>query len=477
MKDLTSGSIARDIVGTAVPIGASLFLQALHLLIDLYFVATLGEAAVAGVGAAGTLVFALTALTQVLGAGVLSLTAQAVGAKESRIANLVFNQSLTIALACIAVTLLGGYAFYQAYIGAIAGSPEAQEEGSRYLFWSLPGFALGFVQTAMTAALRATGNVKPALLSQTLTTGLKCLLSPILISGWGTDLPLGVSGAGIASSASIACGVIVLAGYFTHRKRFLSFSYSQCRPRIDIWKRMLAIGLPSGGEYALMFVYTATTYWVISDFGATAQAGFGIGSRIVVSFLFIPGAAIAFATAPIAGQTLGAGNLGRVRETFKVAAVLNVSVMTVVALLMAWHPQLLVRVFANEPEVERHAVTFLQTMSLVLVAQGLIFTCSGLFQGLGNTIPALASSLCRTIVFIPIATWLSTRPTFHLEQIWQLAVATAWLQALIACCLLWREFRRRLGHAPPRALARDEAQGGCKERGALPLGGPPQGTK
>ena len=78
---------------------------------------------------------------------------------------------------------------------------------------------------------------------------------------------------------------------------------------------MLDVGLPAGGEFALMFVYMGVIYWVISDFGAAAQAGFGIGSRIMQS-IFMPAMAIAFAAGPIAGQNFGAKQGSRVRETF-----------------------------------------------------------------------------------------------------------------------------------------------------------------
>ncbi|HEY2678426.1 MAG TPA: MATE family efflux transporter, partial [Steroidobacteraceae bacterium] len=73
MKDLTDGSIAKNIVQMAVPIAAGMFFQTLYFLIDLYFVAGLGPAAIAGVGAAGNVMFIVFALTQVLGVGTVAL--------------------------------------------------------------------------------------------------------------------------------------------------------------------------------------------------------------------------------------------------------------------------------------------------------------------------------------------------------------------------------------------------------------------
>ncbi|MGH8173907.1 MAG: MATE family efflux transporter, partial [Rhodanobacteraceae bacterium] len=86
-------------------------------------------------------------------------------------------------------------------------------------------------------------------------------------------------------------------------------------------------------------------------------------------------------------------------------------------------------------------------------ASGIIFTCSGMFQALGNTVPALLSSATRLVTFAIPAIWLSTRPGFELRQLWFLSVATVALQAIASVWLLLREFRRKLPHARAAVVA------------------------
>ena len=126
MKDLTQGSIVRNILAMAAPMAAGMIFQTLYFLVDLYFVAGLGDAAVAGVGAAGTLMFVIMALTQVLGVGAVALIAQAVGRRDQADANLVFNQSVLFAVACAVATLIGGYALADAYVASIAADAATQ---------------------------------------------------------------------------------------------------------------------------------------------------------------------------------------------------------------------------------------------------------------------------------------------------------------------------------------------------------------
>jgi putative MATE family efflux protein len=461
MKDLTEGSVTRNILEMAGPIAAGMIFQTLYLLVDLYFVAALGDASLAGVGAAGTVMFIVMSLTQVLGVGAVALISQAVGRKDRDAANVVFNQSIVLAALFAAATLLAGYTIATSYVASITADAAARSEGLTFLRYFMPGLALQFALISMGSALRGTGIVKPTMIIQAATVLLNTLLAPILIAGWLTGKPLGVAGAGLASTISVAAGVGMLTFYFIKLEHYVVFDRSQWRPRIDVWKRMLDVGLPAGGEFGLMFIYMGVVYFVIADFGAASQAGFSIGGRIMQS-LFLPAMAIAFAAGPIAGQNVGAGRHDRVRETLSKALLLNCGVMVAVTLFFQWRPEVLVAAFTSENEVIEVGSQFLRIISWNFFAQGIVFTCSGIFQGLGNTRPALLSSFMRMMLFAPIALVLAKRPGFTLEHLWYWSVATVLLQAGFSYWLLQSQFRRRLvapGTPNPMAAAPAAAAG------------------
>src|SRR6188474_3215658 len=108
MHDLTKGPIGSHIVRLAAPIAAGMIFQTMYYLVDLYFVARLGGTAIAGVSAAGNVQFIIMSLTQVLGVGTMVLVAHASGRKDQADANLIYNQSLTIAALMAAFTLVAG---------------------------------------------------------------------------------------------------------------------------------------------------------------------------------------------------------------------------------------------------------------------------------------------------------------------------------------------------------------------------------
>src|ERR1700733_4370441 len=137
MRDLTQGFIPRQIVALALPIFAGMLLQTLYYIVDLYFVSRIGNAAIAGVSAAGNIMFLVFALTQMLGVGIVALISQAVGRKDASEANLVFNQSLVLSLLCAVLTLVLGYAGERAYMGTLGADIPSALAGTAYLQWFL----------------------------------------------------------------------------------------------------------------------------------------------------------------------------------------------------------------------------------------------------------------------------------------------------------------------------------------------------
>jgi len=228
---------------------------------------------------------------------------------------------------------------------------------------------------------------------------------------------------------------------------------------------MLAIGLPAGFEFALTAVYLFIVYTVSRPFGAAAQAGFGIGLRVVQAG-FMPVVALGFSVAPVAGQNFGARQAQRVKDTFKDAAWMAVAAMLTFALLCNIAPASLVRVFSKDPGVIAVGAEYLRIISWNFIASGVIFVASSMFQAMGNTIPSLVSSGTR-IVLIAVPIFLLARlPGFQLRWIWYISAASVVLQLLIQLILLRREFSRRLNF-PPVVSAPDGVLQGQSGVGAV----------
>jgi putative MATE family efflux protein len=453
MQDLTTGSLSGHLIKTTSFMLVSMVFQTLYVLVDLFWVGRLGTDAVAAVGISANLSFIVLAISQMLAVGTTTLVSHAAGRKDHDQAIVVFNQSQVLSMVA-GVTFLAVAMFYRTtYSASLSAEAGMEARTNEYLLWFIPAMALQFAMVAMGAALRGTGNFKPGMIVQTGTVIINIVLAPLLIFGWGPFPQMGVGGAALATFLAIAIGVVWISFYFVDQNAYLRFRFSEWVPRFGMWGQMLKIGLPAGTEFALMGLYMIVVYSISKPFGAAAQAGFGIGLRIVQS-AFLPVVALGFAVAPVAGQNFGARKGERVREAFKTAASMAAAAMLVLAAFVYLAATPLMRLFSSDAEVIHVGVDYLHIVTLNFVTSGVTFVSASMFQAMGNTLPSLATSFLRMFIGVVPAVLLSQRPDFALTWIWWLTVFATALQMALNLVLLQREFRLRLSFAPePLAVA------------------------
>src|SRR5688572_19745756 len=239
MQDLTTGPITRHLLRTTSFMLVTMLFQTLYFLVDLYWVGRLGTEAVAGVGIAGNLTFAVLALTQMLGVGTTTVVSHAVGRKNKDEALLMFNQSQVLAMVTGFLFLIVAMFFRWPYANAMSADAETAAMAAAYLKWFIPAMALQFGIVAMGSALRAVGNFKPGMVVGSATVVVNMIVAPFLIFGWGTGRPLGVAGAAISTLVAVIVGIGWLTTYFLPKTAYLQFDTHDWKPRLDLWRRML----------------------------------------------------------------------------------------------------------------------------------------------------------------------------------------------------------------------------------------------
>ena len=452
MQDLTTGSITRHLLKTTSFMLVMMVFQTLYFLIDLYWVGRLGKEAVAAVAIAGNLTFIVLAITQMLGVGTTTLVSHAVGQKDRDRALLLFNQSLVLSFGGGAAFWLIATLLRGTYVNGLSADAATAALADDYLKWFIPAMALQFGIAGMGSALRGTGNFKPGMVVSTATVIFNMILAPFLIFGWGTGIALGVAGAAISTLVAVIIATIWLAWYFIHPDDYLHFQAARWTPRMPLWGQMLKIGLPAGAEFGLMAASMFIVYVIARPFGAAAQAGFGIGLRLIQSG-FMPVVALGFSVAPVAGQNFGARHADRVRATFTNAAALAAGVMVIFAVCCQLYSAPLTRVFSADPQVIAVSSDYLRILSWTFAASGIIFVSSSMFQAMGNTLPSLATSLTRLVLLAIPAFWLAAQPGFQLRWIWYVSSVSIVIHLMLNLVLLRREYGRRLNFAVAPAMA------------------------
>jgi putative MATE family efflux protein len=448
VEDLTTGSLSRHLLRTASFMLVTMLSQTLYLLVDLYWVGSLGKEAVAAVGLAANLSFVVLALSQVLGVGTTTLISHASGARNRTRAREVFHQSIWLAGAAAVAFLVIALPGRHAYVETFAADAQTASLADAYLLWFVPALALQFVLATMAAALRGTGAFKAPMLVQVMTVVINIVLAPVLIFGWGFGVPIGVAGAAIASLVAIVAGIAWLSREFMAEDAFLRLRASEARPQPRLWRSIVEIGLPAGAEFGLTAVFMFVVYAVSRPFGAAAQAGFGIGLRLVQAF-FLPVVALGFSVAPVAGQNVGARRFDRVRQTLSTAIGLSVAAMVVVGVVIQFGAAAMVGVFSPDPGVIAVGSDYLRIVGWGFAASGIVFVTSSLFQALGRTLPPLLTSTVRNVLVLGPVLWLAARPGFELTTIWYLSLAAV----VVHAAANWLLVRRQIVQAETAATA------------------------
>ena len=123
--------------------------------------------------------------------------------------------------------------------------------------------------------------------------------------------------------------------------------------------------------------------------------------------------------------------------------------MLVLTFITYLAPATLIGIFSHDRRVIAFGSEYLRIASLNFVSAGIVFTTSSVFQGIGNTLPPLFSSMTRLILFALPALFISRTPGFKIRQVWYLSVGSILLQMCVNLLLLRHELRKRLRFEEP----------------------------
>jgi Na+-driven multidrug efflux pump len=162
MQDLTTGSLTGHLLRTTTFMLVGMIFQTLYLLVDLFWVSSLGADAVAAVGISGNLSFLVLAISQVLGVGATTLVSHASGQKDHEKAVFLFNQAQVLSTVTGLVFLLMAMVSRYRYAHSLSADVDTEQMAVKYLNWFIPAMALQFAMVAMGATLGGTGNFRVA---------------------------------------------------------------------------------------------------------------------------------------------------------------------------------------------------------------------------------------------------------------------------------------------------------------------------
>jgi putative MATE family efflux protein len=251
--------------------------------------------------------------------------------------------------------------------------------------------------------LRASGDTKTPSIIMGSAGLINAILDPIFIFGFGPVPAMGIEGAAIATLFSWLFGFSLVIYIVSCRRQLVHTHLIPLREFIKSCKGILHIGLPAAGANMLTPIAAAVLTAIVANYGESAVAAFGVGSRIE-SIACLVVLALSMTLPPFISQNFGAGNMLRVEEGYKTSTKFVMLWQTLCYGILLLIGPYIADAFAKEQAVADIITLFIWILPLGYGFQGIIILTNSSFNALHKPMVALVLSILRLFVcYVPAA--------------------------------------------------------------------------
>ena len=432
MKDLTSGREGKLILFFALPMLLGSIFQQMYNIVDSIIVGrVLGKEALASVGNAFPVFFALISLIIGLSFGGTIVISQYFGAKDyKRVRRAIGTLYLFMFITAGIITAFG-LIFTDDILRLIKIPDELYSNARIYIKLFIGGIIAFFGYNGTAAILRGLGDSRTPMIFMIISTlvniGLDLLF--ILVFRWG------IAGAAIATIVSQGGAFITAVWYLNKYHKLINITLKDLVFDADIFKKTVRIGLPTGLQQTFVALGMVAIQRIVNDFGTDVIAGYSVAGRID-SLAMTPAMIFAQALAAFVGQNMGAGKNQRVINGLKATIIMSSAIAATTTIIVVLFKESLIGLFNQDPEVIRIGSNYLVIVGGCYLLFSAMFSINGVMRGAGDTlIPMFITLLALWLIRIPSAYFLSG--IIGETGIWW-AVPIGWTTGLIMSFIYYR---------------------------------------
>jgi putative MATE family efflux protein len=404
MKDLTQGSVGRNILRFAAPMLLGHMFQQLYTFVDQIIVGRyLGKEALAAVGASFPVIFTLIALIIGIATGGTIVISQLFGARKFDKVKRAIDTIFIMMGVCAVIMTVVGITFSEEIFRLIKLPEELMPMANTYLTIYVSGLVVFFGYNGVAAVLRGLGDsITPLyflLLATVLNIGLDLLF--IVKLGWG------IEGAAYATLLAQGTAFIVAIFYLNKNHELIKFNLREFAFDWDIFKQSLRIGLPTGLQQTFVALGMMAIMGIVNGFGTDVVAGYTAAGRLD-SLAVIPSMVFSIALSTFVGQNIGAGKLDRVKKGLTRTMLMSSATAIGISILLIIFKYPLMSLFTQDQAVIDIGGEYLTIVtSFYLLFTGM-FVYGGVMRGAGDTLaPMFITLFSLWIVRVPAALFLS----------------------------------------------------------------------
>lgn len=417
-RDLTNGSVTKNILHMAWPMMVAFSLHVAFNLIDTIFVGRYSALALAAISITFPVIFLVIALASGVSVGVTSLIARLIGAKKIEKAREVAKHGLILAFFMWLFFVSAGLLFAKPLFMFLGAEGEILSMALKYAYTIFIGSAFLFFAFISNSILRGEGDTKTPMKIMGIATVVNIALDPFLIFGLWIFPELGIFGAALATVIARSISAIVVLVYLFKGNPILKLDFKWPKFDFGIIKEIFHVGIPASLSQSVMSLGMFFMMKIVSFFGPYAIAAYGLIGRLD-AVAILPALGIGSAVITIVGQNVGAKKYDRAEKTVWKASLLAGIFMEIVGILFFIMPKVWISIFNKHPDIVNYGASYLRIVPLSYAFIGLGIIISTAFQGAGKGYPSLMLTIIRLFVLnIPLALIFAFVMDLGLNGVW-----------------------------------------------------------
>ena len=437
-RNLTTGSVFKNIVIFSLPYFLSYFLQTLYGLADLFIIGQYeGVASTTAVSVGSQVMHMLTVMIVGLAMGTTVSIGRAVGAGDQKRMSACVGNTVTLFMLVSVVLTAALVLLVDPIVSGMSTPAEAVDGTSRYLTVCFIGIPFITAYNIISSIFRGMGDSKSPMYFIAVACAANIALDYLFMGA----MRLGPVGAALGTTLAQAISVLV-AFIAIRRRRSVAVSRGDLHPRRDVMWQILGIGVPVALQDGLIQIAFILITVIANLRGLTDSAAVGIVEKLI-SFLFLVPSSMLSTVSAIGAQNIGAGDYGRAKQTMWYAIGIAVGFGVIVSALFQFIAEPVVGLFTPDEGVIAAGGQYMHGYIFDCLFAGIHFCFSGYFCACGKSMISFIHNISGVaLVRVPGAYLMSKMYPATLLPMGLATAAGSILQVLI-CIVAYRIICRR----------------------------------
>lgn len=438
-RNLTTGSVLRNILYFSLPYLLSYFLQTLYGMADLFIIGQFeGSASTTAVSVGSQVMHMITVMIVGLAMGSTVSIGRSIGAGEHKRVSAIIGNTVSLFMV-VSVGLMAVLLLLVRPIVTVMSTPAEAVAGTRaYLTICFIGIPCITAYNIISSIFRGLGDSKSPMYFIAVACVANIALDYLFIGAMG----LGPAGAALGTTLSQAISVVVSLVVILKRKTGISLRRADLKLRRPVLRQVLKIGLPVAFQDGFIQIAFIVITIIANRRGLNDAAAVGIVEK-VISFLFLVPSSMLSTVSALGAQNIGAGKHDRTALTLRYAILISAGFGLCISIVMQWIAEPVVSLFTTDPLVITAGGQYIRGYIWDCLFAGIHFSFSGYFCAYGRSEISFLHNICAILIMRIPGVYLMS--TLFPNTLFPMGLATVGgsILSIIICVVAFIYLKRR----------------------------------